>query len=276
MYDAMKNTKRNFENIARLIRKDIVSMSFRAHSAHSGGALSVVEILVTLYFDIMHISPKNPNSHLFDRLVFSKGHDAKALYAVLAMRGYFPKRSLETYEFDDGILPGHNVRGCVPGIDVSTGSLGHGLPIATGIALARKMDRNCHRVFCILSDGECDEGTTWETALFASHHHLDNLVVIVDYNKLQGFGFTDDVLSLEPFSKKWEAFGWETRECDGHSFHELLDTLHVLPFKKGKPSIVIAHTVKGRGGIPKYVNTVASQYKSPTNEEYKTFMEDKA
>ena len=252
---------------ARQVRKDIIEMSFRAKSAHTGGALSCVEILVSLYFEIMNADPQNPYDKDRDRLVFSKAHDAKALYAVLAERGFFDEKLLEGYESNNGKLPGHSTRHCVPGVEVSAGSLGHGLSMAVGMAYAGKIDDKKHKIFCIISDGECDEGSVWEGILFAGHHKLDNLVAIVDYNKLQGFGYTKDVLDLEPFSQKWESFGWEKVELDGHNFNELITAFNKLPIKKNKPTVIIAHTIKGLGGVPIYVNKVSSQYKPPTQEE---------
>jgi transketolase len=156
----------------------------------------------------------------------------------------------------------------VPGVEVSAGSLGHGLPMACGIALAGKRDHRKYRVFALISDGECDEGTTWESALFASQLDLDNLTVIIDYNKLQGFGYTKNVLQLEPLCQKWKSFGWQTREVNGHSFQELERTFKTLPFKQNAPSVVIAHTIKGFGGPPIHINQISSQYKPPTTEEY--------
>ena len=252
---------------AKQVRKDVIEMSFRAKSAHTGGALSCVELLVSLYFEIMNVDPQNPYDKNRDRLVFSKAHDAKALYAVLAERGFFDKKLLDGYESNNGKLPGHSTRHCVPGVEVSAGSLGHGLSMAVGMAYAGKIDNKKHKVFCVISDGECDEGSTWEGILFAGHHKLENLVAIVDYNKLQGFGYTKDILNLEPFSQKWESFGWEKVELNGHNFNELIEAFKKLPIKKNKPTVIIAHTIKGLGGVPIYVNKVSSQYKPPTQEE---------
>ncbi|MFZ5845319.1 MAG: transketolase [Patescibacteria group bacterium] len=258
---------RELIKIAKEIRKDILMMALRAQSAHTGGALSCVEILVALYFQIMKVFPRDPENPQRDRLIFSKAHDAKTLYAVLAERGFFAKKILAGYELNDGLLPGHSTRHCVPGVEASAGSLGHGLSLAAGVAYAGKLDKKRFRVFAILSDGECDEGSTWEAALFASHHHLDNLIAIIDYNKLQAFGYTRDVLNLEPFAQKWQAFGWEAREVRGHDFREIIDTLNKVPFKRSKPSIVLAHTIKGLGGVSVHVNQVSSQYKPPNDKE---------
>lgn len=265
---------KDLKAIAKEVRKDIMKMSFDAKSAHTGGALSCVEILVALYFEIMSVFPKDSENDKRDRLVFSKAHDAKALYAVLAERGFFDKKILEGYEQDGGLLPGHATRHCVPGVEVSAGALGHGLSMAAGMAYAGKIGKKNFRVFTILSDGECDEGSTWEAILFAGHHKLDNLIAIVDYNKLQGFGFTKDILDLEPFASKWKSFQWEVEEVNGHDFKALIMILEKLPFKEGKPSVVIAHTVKGLGGVPKHINQISSQYKPPTEEELKELLRE--
>lgn len=258
---------KELEEIAKNVRKHILQMSFRAKSAHLGGSLSCVEILVALYFNLMKIFPNDPYNSKRDRLVFSKAHDAKALYAVLAEAGFFDTELLKGYEKDGGLLPGHSTRHCAPGVEVSAGALGHGLSMAAGMAYAGKINKKLFRVFTILSDGECDEGSTWEAILFSSHHKLDNLIAIVDYNKLQGFGYTKDVLSLEPFAKKWESFGWDVVEVDGHTFKSIVQTLRKVPFTKNKPSVVIAHTVKGRGGPKKYIGNISSQYIPPTEDE---------
>jgi transketolase len=275
-------------HIASKVRRDILSMSYTAKSAHMGGSLSVVEILVVLYGRVMHAHPKDPRHAMRDRLVFSKAHDAKALYATLCAYGFFPKQVLKGYEQDGGKLPGHTVKGCVPGVEISAGSLGHGLSIAAGMAWALNMkhqsvggvnaskkknsdasDVLTPRVYAVLSDGECDEGSTWEAALFTGHHKLGNLTVIVDCNGIQGYGRVEDVLNLEPFADKWRAFGFETSVVDGHSFDELI---RVLKKTYKKPHVVLAKTVKGYGGPKQYINTIESQYKSPTEEEYKEFV----
>lgn len=262
------------QKVAREVRKDIMYMANRAKSAHVGGALSCVEILTALYFDIMRVDPKEPENPKNDRLIFSKAHDAKALYAVLCERGFFAKKVLDGYERDGGQLPGHSTRHCVPGVEASAGSLGHGLPIATGMAFIGKVDKKKHKIFAILSDGECDEGSTWEAILFAGHHKLDNLIAIVDYNKLQGFGFTKDVLDLEPFADKWRSFGWEVREANGHDFADLIPVLRNVPLQKNKPTVILAHTIKGLGGVPLHVNQISSQYKPPSDEEYATLIDE--
>jgi len=249
------------------IRKNIITMAYEASSAHMGGCLSCVDLLVVLYFSIMKINPKDPLGSGRDRFVFSKAHASKAFYATLARRGYFNKEILSKYEKNEG-LPGHPTRYILPGVETSGGSLGHGLSIAAGMAYAGKVDNKSYRVFAMLSDGECDEGSTWEAILFAGHHKLSNLVVVIDYNKIQSYGRTKEVLDLEPFRQKWEAFGWEVCEVDGHNIGKIEKAFKKLLLKKGKPSVLIAHTIKGYKGVGKYVNTIASHYKSPTKEEY--------
>jgi len=256
------------QKIARSIRLQVLEMIMRSKSAHIGSSLSAVEILASLYFGIMKINPRNSNDANRDRFILSKGHAVAALYATLAERGFFNKKLLKSYCANGSNLPGHASRNCVAGVEVSTGSLGHGLAIANGIALAGKRDKKNYRVFVLLSDGECDEGSTWEAILFAGHHKLDNLVAIVDYNKWQAFGRTKDVLNLEPFTKKWKDFGWSVKEVDGHDFQEIYKVLRKIPFQKNKPSVVIAHTIKAKG-LSFMEDKLESHYRPPTEEEYK-------
>lgn len=267
----MSNETEGLSQTARNVRRLVLEMAYNARSAHTGGSLSVVEILTALYFSVMRVFPGNPKNDKRDRLVFSKAHDCKALFAALAERGYFPKEHLRLYEQDGG-LPGHATRTALPGVEISAGSLGHGLSIATGMALAAKMDGKGHRIFAVLSDGECDEGSTWEAVLFAGHHKLDNLIAIVDYNKIQSYGRTKDVLDLEPFADKWKAFGWVVREADGHDVAAIVTALSSLPYVSGKPSVLIAHTVKGFGGPAQHVNQISSHYKPPTEAEFEELL----
>jgi transketolase len=260
-------TKINYQKIAKGIRKKILKMIFDSRSSHIGSAFSCVDILTVLYFKILKIDPKNPSIESRDRFILSKGHAASALYATLAQRGFFPDKVLDTYCLDGGMLPGHATKGYVPGVEISTGSLGHGLSVGAGMALAGKADKKKYRVFVLISDGECDEGTVWEAALFAHHHKLDNLIGIIDYNKLQAFGKTKDVLDLEPLKEKWTSFGWQVKEIDGHNFNQIEKVLSKTPFKKNKPSIVIAHTIKGKG-ISFMESKLEWHYKSPSEKEY--------
>lgn len=239
-------------------------MTFDSQISHIGSALSCVDILTVLYFKILSINPKNSLAENRDRFILSKGHAVSALYATLAQRGFFPEDILDSYCINGGKLPGHSTMNCVPGVEVSTGSLGHGLAIGAGMALAGKRENKKYRVFVLMSDGECDEGSVWETAMFASHHRLDNLIAIVDYNKFQGLGRTNDVLNLEPLKDKWISFGWQAQEIDGHNFNEIEKSLSI---KRNKPSVIIAHTIKGKG-ISFMENKLEWHYKSPNKEEY--------
>ena len=232
--------------LANKIRRHVLRMTHRARSSHIGGCFSAADLLAVLYGRILHVNPSNPTWPDRDRLIISKGHAAAAVYAALAECGFFPMEWLDTFYLNNSQLSGHVTYG-VPGVEASTGSLGHGLSIGCGIALAGKTDGKSYKTYALLSDGECDEGSNWEAALFASHHHLDNITVIVDYNKYQCFGKVNEVLDLEPFSEKWRSFGWAAREIDGHDFSQIEESLSRVPFEPGKPSCIIAHTIKGKG-----------------------------
>jgi len=247
------------------IRLHTLGMVHRANASHIGSCLSIANILAVLYGQILNIDPDNPKLPERDRLILSKGHSAAILYATLAECGFFPKEWLDNYCQDGSPLTGH-ISHHVPGVEVSTGSLGHGLPIGCGMALAGKRENQPYRVFVILSDGELDEGSNWEPILFAPHHQLDNLVVIVDYNKIQSFGTVKEILDLEPLADKWQAFRWAVREIDGHDHQQIEDTLQSVPFEKGKPSVIIAHTTKGKG-VSFMENQLAWHYKSPNAEQ---------
>lgn len=256
----------NYVDIAREIRKNIVKMHVKAKSPHLGSSLSIVEILVALYFNILKLNPKEPMWEERDRFILSKGHACSALYVTLALKGFFSEKYLEYYYTDGGKLFGHITKDIVPGIEASSGSLGHGLSMGIGMAIAGKYDRKNFRAFVLLSDGECEEGSVWEGALFVSHHKLDNLVAIVDYNKLQAFGRTNEVINLEPFAEKWRSFGWTVKEVDGHNIEQLIQTLKNIPFEKNKPNVVIAHTIKGKG-ISFIEDKLESHYKLLNEQE---------
>ena len=241
-------------------------MVHRANASHIGGCLSIADLLAVLYGGVLRVDPARPDWPDRDRFVQSKGHAAAALYATLADCGFFPTEWLDDYCQDGSRLYGHVTSPPVPGVEVSAGSLGHGLPIACGMALAAKRDRRPTRTFALLSDGELDEGSTWEAILFAAHHRLDNLVAIVDYNKIQSFGAVKDVLDLDPLADKWRAFRWGTREIDGHDTGLIGATLAAVPFEPGRPSVVIAHTVKGKG-VSFMEHQLAWHYKSPNAEQ---------
>jgi transketolase len=252
--------------LAAKIRRHVVLMTARAKAAHVGTSLSMADLLAALYGGILRIDPAQPDWPDRDRFVLSKGHGCAGLYAVLAERGFFPVEWLEEFYKNGSPLAGHVTHSGVPGVDVSTGALGHGLSIASGMALAAQRDGRPYRVFTLLSDGECDEGSTWEAALFAPHHRLDNLVAIIDYNKIQSLGHVKDVLDLDPLADKWRAFGWAVREINGHRFDEIEDVLSRLPIRPGRPSCIVAHTIKGKG-VSFMENRLLWHYRSPAGDE---------
>jgi transketolase len=241
-----KTGLRPFGLILKDLRKMVLQMIANAGSGHLGASLSVIDILATLYFRKMQHDPKNPNWMERDRLVLSKGHAAPALYAVLAEAGYFPEKELLTLRAQGSRLHGHPDT-ILPGVDVKTGSLGQGLSIATGMAYAAKLDKSSYMIYAILGDGELNEGQIWEAALTAAQYGLDNLVVIVDRNKYQLTGMTEAVKGVEPVADKWRAFGWNVTEVDGHDQFSILDALEFYEHSKGKPSVMIANTTKGKG-----------------------------
>ncbi len=253
--------------LAKKVRQHTIEMTHKARASHVGSSLSMVELLVVLYKKILRVDPSWPDWPDRDRFILSKGHGCASYYAILAETGFFPVEWLDTFYSDGSRLAGHATHTYVPGIEISTGSLGHGLSVATGMALAAKRDNKTYRVFCMLSDGECDEGSTWEPILFAPHHHLDNLVAIVDYNKIQSLGTVKEVIDLESLAAKWRAFGWAVREIDGHDLDAITSALTSLPFEPGRPSCLIAHTVKGKG-ISFMENKLLWHYRSPQGEEY--------
>jgi len=241
----------DLENIraeARAIRRHVIEMTGKAGSGHPGGSLSCADILAVLYFGgILRLNPKEPFWPERDRFVLSKGHAAPALYAALARRGFFPEEVLGTLRQFGSILQGHPDCRKTPGVEASTGSLGQGLSIAVGIALAGKLDQKDYHVWALLGDGECQEGQIWEAAMAGSHYKLDNLTAIVDHNHLQIDGRVEEVMSPEPLAEKWRAFGWEVFDVQGHDIEMLFEVLRKVSQIKGKPSVVIAETIKGRG-----------------------------
>ncbi len=253
-------------DLARRIRRQAIVMTSEANASHIGSSLSIADILAVLYGKVLRLDPERPGWADRDRFILSKGHGCAALYAVLAERAFFPADWLRTYYQNGGHLPGHATHKFIPGIEVSTGSLGHGLPVGTGMALAAKRGGKPHRVFVALSDGELDEGSNWEAALFAPHHKLDNLTVIIDYNKIQSLGFVREVLALDPLADKWRAFGWETREIDGHDLSAVDQVLSSVPLQQGRPTCVVAHTVKGKG-VSFMENKLHYHYAPPRGDE---------
>jgi len=231
---------------ARALRKDLLIMLTEAGSGHTGGSLSCVDIILTLYSYKLRFDPKNPKWENRDRFVLSKGHGCPTLYVILSQFGFFSKEKLKSLRRLGSLLQGHPQVG-LPGLEASTGSLGMGLSIANGMALSARMDKKETRVYCLLGDGETNEGQIWEAAMTAAHHKLDNLCAIVDFNKLQIDGFLRDVKGVEPLKEKWQAFGWHAVEVDGHDFTQLMDAFDEAERIKGKPTIILAHTTKGKG-----------------------------
>jgi transketolase len=250
-------------------------MTHRAKSSHVATSLSMADILAVLYGFALRVRPQEPCWPDRDRFILSKGHGSAGLYAALAECGFFPLTWLEDFCQNGSRLAGHITHTGVPGVEVSTGALGHGLSIACGMALAGMRDRRPYRVVGLLSDGECDEGSTWEAALFAPHHRLENLVAIVDYNKIQSLGSVSEVLDLEPLGGKWHAFGWAVREIDGHDVEAIGAALTDVPFRAGRPSCIIAHTVKGKG-VSFMENRLLWHYRSPDGEELRQALTDLA
>jgi transketolase len=252
--------------LARRIRVHVVRMTSRANSSHIGSSFSMSELLAVLYGGgVLRIDPMRPDWPDRDRFILSKGHGCAGLYAALAEAGFFPLPELDTFYLNGTRLAGHATT-TVPGVELSTGSLGHGLPVGTGMALAAKRAGETHRVFVLLSDGECDEGSVWEAALFAPQHKLDNLVAIVDYNKIQSLGTVKEVMDLDPLADKWRSFRWSVREIDGHDVDAISNALHAVPFEPGKPSCIIAHTVKGKG-VSFMEDKLLWHYRAPLNED---------
>ena len=258
---------------AILIRRHVVKMAFDGKTSHVGSSLSCVDLLCALYFRIMKTDPKKWDDPNYDRFILSKGHGVMAWFATLAERGFFGVNTLKEYATDGGRLGEHPSHGLLPGIKVSTGSLGHGLSIGLGMALAKRMDQSPAKIFVLLSDGECNEGSVWEAAMYAARHKLDNLVTLIDYNKIQAMGRSNEVNALEPLSDKWRAFGWAVQEINGHNLEEIMATLEHLPFQSGKPSAVVAHTVLGKG-VSFMQDDLLWHYQVPSETQVKQALEE--
>lgn len=253
--------------LARRIRRHAVEMTHLGKSSHVGSVLSMTDIIAVLYGSVLNIDPKQPKWSGRDRMILSKGHAGAGIYAALAERGFFPVEKLRTHYQDGSDLSGHVSHKGIPGVEFSTGSLGHGLPVATGMAKAAKLNGHSHRVFCVLSDGECDEGSNWEAILFAAHHKLNNLVAVVDYNKIQSLASVAETLALEPFAEKWRSFGWDVVEVNGHDHEQLTAGMALRLGESSQPRCVIAHTTKGKG-VSFMENSVLWHYRTPQGQEY--------
>ena len=255
-----------FKKKATEIRLDVLKMIYQAKAGHIGGSFSSIDILTALYYGVMNVDPKNPQWEDRDRFILSKGHIAEALWAILADLGFFAKEELTTFSQFGTRLIGHP-NNKVAGVEMNTGSLGHGLSVATGIALAAKMDQKSYKTYTLMGDGELAEGSIWEAAMATAHYKLDNLIAIIDRNELQISGATEDVMRLEPLANKWESFGWEVEAVNGHDMEELVQALSQVPKANAKPTLLIADTVKTKG-ISFAENIPSWHHHVPTEEQY--------
>jgi transketolase len=262
----------NSKDLAWKIKRHAVEMTHVSGGSHIGSILSVADIIAVLYADILNIDPSNPKKIDRDRLILSKGHAGAALYAALAEMGFFPVSELATHYADGSRLSGHISHKGVPGVEFSTGSLGHGLSVASGIALEAKLSNRSCQTYVIMGDGECDEGSVWEASMFAHHHNLHNLTIVVDYNKMQSLDFCENTLSLSPLDKKFESFGYNVLNIDGHD-HEALRAAFKIRFGNDNPKIILANTVKGKG-ISFMENNILWHYRTPQGEEYEAAVKE--
>jgi transketolase len=254
------------------IKRHGVEMTHISGGSHIGAILSVSDIVAVLYADILNIDPLNPEKEDRDRLILSKGHAGAAIYAALAEKGFFPVDELATHYGNGSRLSGHVSHKGVPGVEFSTGSLGHGLPVAVGMALEAKLSHKPYHIYVIIGDGECDEGSIWEASMFAHHHRLSNLTVIVDYNKMQSLDFCEKTLSLNPLDKKFESFGYNVFSIDGHN-HEELKNVFNRKSDNGNPQLILAHTIKGKG-ISFMENNILWHYRTPQDKEYEAAVKE--
>lgn len=269
----MKTNIEELEKISKEIRKDIIEEVYSAKSGHPGGALSIADILSVLYFYEMNINPEKPQDENRDRFILSKGHASPALYAVLAEKGYFPKEDLKKFRKLGSYLQGHPDMKHIPGVDMSTGSLGQGLSVANGIAMMSKLDKKGIRVYCLVGDGEIEEGQIWEAAMSAAQYKLDNLCLIVDNNNLQIDGTIEEVMNSKPIAEKFKSFGFTVMNIDGHDYEEIINAFEVAREIKGKPTVIIAKTIKGKG-VSFMENQVDWHGKAPSEEEYTQAMKE--
>jgi len=272
MLDTKNKKKEELRLQAEKIRRRILEIIYLAKGGHIGGSLSSVEVETVLYFYVMNIDPANPQKPDRDRFILSKGHSVEALYATLEARGFLSKKVLDTYGKYQSILAGHPTKK-VPGIELNSGALGHGLSVGVGISIANKMDKKFCKTFVLMGDGEQGEGSIYEAAMAAGHYKLDNLVAIIDRNNLQISGTTEEVMSLNPMRERWEAFGWEVREVNGHHIGELMETFDNLDFNNKMPKLIIAKTIKGNG-VSFMENVLKWHHGVPNSEQYKQALEE--
>lgn len=263
----------NLQEKSKNVRRNIVEMVYAAASGHPGGSLSIADVLVALYFSELNVDIKSPKAENRDRVVLSKGHCSPALYATLAEKGFIPKEDLKSFRKIDSYLQGHPDMKKIPGVDMTSGSLGQGLSVSNGMALAGKLDNKDYRIYCIMGDGEIQEGQVWEAAMSSSHYKLDNLCVIVDNNNLQIDGEVGNVMNPYPLDEKFKSFGFNTLVMDGNNFEEILNAFENAKNTKGKPTAIIAKTIKGKG-VSFMENKAGWHGKAPSEEEYKIAMEE--
>ena len=268
-----ENDVKELKDISFQVRRNILSLVHKTNGPHVGSSFSCVEILVSLYFKFLNVSSKNPWDPRRDRFIFSKGHASPALYTVLYEAGFLTQDDLDGFAVNGGKFEQHPNKDLARGIEVSSGSLGHGLSVGAGMALAAKRDDENHRICVVISDGELNEGSIWEAILFSAQHKLNNLLLVVDYNKMQALGFTKDTLDLDPLMAKFEAFGWGCREVDGHNFPSIVEALEKFPFQENKPSVIIAHTTKGKG-VSFMENSLHWHYTCPNDEECRLALDE--
>ena len=261
--------------LAWLIRRHGLEMTHLSKGSHIGAIFSLAELMAVLYTRALNVDPTNPSDPDRDRMILSKGHAGAAVYAALAERGFFPVEELKTHYQNGSRLSGHVSHKGVPGVEMSTGSLGHGLATAAGMAMGARLDGKTWRTWCVLGDGECDEGSVWEAALQAAHYGLDNLVAVVDHNRMQSLDFCENTIRLEPFAEKWRAFGWRAIEVDGHDIAALTEAMEQAKaaLGSGKPTVIIADTVKGKG-VSFMENNILWHYRSPQGEEYEAALKE--
>jgi len=269
----MKDLKKHLEERALTLRRHTIRMIGKAQSGHPGGSLSAADIMAVLYFHKLNIDPKKPDWPDRDRFVLSKGHACPVLYAALAESGFFPVDELLTLRTLGGRLEGHPDMRKLPGIEISAGSLGQGLAVANGMALAARLDGRKSRIYVLMGDGECQEGEVWEASMFGAHHKLDNVVGIIDYNNLQIDGFVSDILEIQPLKEKWESFGWHTMEIDGHDVMAIAEAFDAVESIKGRPSMIIAKTTKCKG-VSFMENKAEYHGKAPSGDELEKAMEE--
>jgi transketolase len=254
-----------YQNIAKQIRLAVLDIIYSTRSPHIGSSFSIVEILVALYFKVLNVFPNNPTHEDRDRFILSKGHACPTLYAVLSKKGFISHDEMCQFAIDDCLFEHHPSIDLEHGIETSTGSLGHGLSVGAGLALAGKIDRKNYKVYVLLSDGELNEGSTWEAVMFAGHHKLNNLIAMIDCNKIQALGQTKDIIDLNPLKDKWEDFGWHAQEVDGHDFNQIFKALNSL--NPSKSNVIILDTLKGKG-VSFMENNLLWHYRAPDDEEY--------